>query len=88
MTDDTRRRPPQAFSLNEPQSTAPKAARSPAAFDADVTLTSVEDDPFLAEQMADPPVAAPRRRGFPLFSILTGALGLLFSAAFALCSTA
>jgi putative membrane protein len=84
MTDVTRRRSPQAFSIGDPPQSPPKPARAPAVFDADVTLTSAEDDPFLAEQMADPPVAAPRRRGFPLFSILTGALGLLFSAAFAL----
>jgi putative membrane protein len=84
MTDDKQSRPPQAFSLNESQPAPPKTPRAPAAFDADVTLTAAEDDPFLAEQMADAPVAAPRRKSFPLLSILLGALGLLFSAAFAL----
>jgi len=88
MTDDNtpKNRKPQAFVFEpEERSAATKPApRSPAAFSADIALTPEAEDPFLGEQAAEPPIAAPRRRGMPLLSILLSALGLLFSAAFAL----
>lgn len=79
-------RRPQAFSFEEPKASMPKAApRKPAAFDGDVVLTPVAEDPFLGEgPIGEDEIAVPRRRGLPLLSIFLSAVGILFSAAMAL----
>ncbi|MDB5523805.1 MAG: hypothetical protein JWM58_1568 [Rhizobium sp.] len=87
MSDDIGKSPrkPQAFRLDEPKTSVPKAAtRTPAAFEADIVMTSDEDDPFLGEASVEDRVAVPRRRRLPLLSIFLSALGILFSAALAL----
>ena len=60
--------------------------RRPGAFDAGVTLTPDELDPFLgtlaSEDLPLPP--APRKRGLPLLKIFLAALGTILSVAFGL----
>jgi putative membrane protein len=87
MSEDngTTPRRPQAFGVDEPKASAPKAApRAPGAFSTDIVVTPDEDDPFLGEGVAAEVVAAPRRRRLPLMSIFLSALGVLVSTALAL----
>lgn len=78
-------RKPQSFAYDDrkPAAIEPRM-RKPGAFDAGVTLTPVELDPFLREADVLPPPPARRRRGLPLLKIFLTALGTIFSVAFAL----
>lgn len=61
--------------------------RPPRSFDADISMTQDEEDPFLGVQDVDPaavPVAAPRKRRFSFGKLAFGALGVLLSLAFGL----
>jgi putative membrane protein len=78
-------RKPQSFAFDEPQAAPVEVRmRKPGAFDAGVTLTPDELDPFLGEADTLPPPPAPRRRGLPLLQIFLTALGAIISVAFAL----
>ena len=66
MSKDPRK--PGSFSFDEP-SPVEARMRKPGAFDAGVTLTPDELDPFLAEADALVPVPPPARRGFPFFHV-------------------
>lgn len=83
MSKDPRK--PQSFSVDEPPVSEVRMRR-PGAFDAGVTLTPDELDPFLgasaSEDLPLPP--APRRRGLPLLKIFLAALGTILSVAFGL----
>ena len=81
MSKDPRK--PGSFSFDEP-SPVEARMRKPGAFDAGVTLTPDELDPFLAEADALVPVPPPARRGFPFFQVFVGALGAILSVAFGL----
>lgn len=78
-------RKPQSFAFDVPQ-VAPVEVRTrkPGAFDAGVTLTPDELDPFLGAADSLPPPPAPRRRGLPLLQVFLTALGAIISVAFAL----
>ena len=77
-------RKPQSFAFDEPKAVAAESrTRKPGAFDAGITLTPDELDPFLREVETLPPLA-PRRRGLPLLKIFLTALGTIISVAFAL----
>lgn len=83
MTKDPRK--PRSFALDEPSESAlPQKMRRPGAFEAGVTLTPDELDPFLgrAEEVPLPP--PPRRRGMPFLKIFLAALGTILSIAFGL----
>jgi putative membrane protein len=78
-------RKPQSFAFDEPPAAPVEVRmRKPGAFDAGVTLTPDELDPFLGEADTLPPPPAPRRRGLPLLQIFLTALGAIISVAFAL----
>lgn len=78
-------RKPQSFAFDEPKALAAESRiRKPGAFDAGVTLTPDEFDPFLQDADTLPPPPAPRRRGLPLLKIFLSALGAIVSVAFAL----
>jgi putative membrane protein len=78
-------RTPQAFNVDEPKRAVQKTHnRAPAAFETDVILTPDDQDPFLADSVAEPEIALPRRRRLPLVSIFLSALGVLVSAALAM----
>lgn len=83
MSKDPRK--PQSFSVDEPPVVEVRM-RKPGAFDAGVTLTPDELDPFLgastSEDLPLPP--APRKRGLPLLKIFLAALGTILSVAFGL----
>lgn len=83
MTKDPRK--PQSFAFDEPKTidVEPKIRR-PGAFDAGVTLTPEELDPFLGGAEVQPLPPAPRRRGLPLLQIFLTALGVILSVAFGL----
>jgi putative membrane protein len=83
MTKDPRK--PQSFAFDEPKTidVEPKMRR-PGAFDAGVTLTPEELDPFLGSPETLPLPPAPRRRGLPLLQIFLSALGMILSVAFGL----
>lgn len=68
MSKDPRK--PQSFAFDEPKAPPAEARiRKPGAFDAGVTLTPDELDPFLGEAETLPPPPAPRRRGLPFLQI-------------------
>ena len=78
-------RKPQSFTFDEPQPAQPEVRmRKPGAFDAGITLTPDELDPFLREVDTLPPPPAPRHRGLPLLQIFLTALGAIISVAFGL----
>ena len=83
-------RKPRAFAMNEPSAvkSAPdealKEPRTPRSFDGDIVLTPDEEDPFLAETLAEPPVAEPRPRRFSFARLAAGAFGVLVSLALGL----
>jgi putative membrane protein len=78
-------RKPQSFAFDEaPLPPAEVRMRKPGAFDAGVTMTPDELDPFLGEAEALPPPPPPRRRGLPLLQIFLTALGVIVSVAFGL----
>jgi putative membrane protein len=77
-------RKPQSFAFDEPKAAAEVRMRRPGAFDAGVTLTPDELDPFLGEVETLPPPPASRRRSLPLLQIFLTALGTIISVAFAL----
>lgn len=78
-------RKPQSFAFDEPKSAPVEVRmRKPGAFDAGVTLTPDELDPFLRETDSLAPPPAPRRRGLPLLQIFLTALGTIISVAFAM----
>jgi putative membrane protein len=78
-------RKPQSFTFDEPKTVVVEPrTRKPGAFDAGVTLTPDELDPFLGEADILPPLPAPRRRRLPLLQIFLTALGTIISVAFAL----
>ena len=78
-------RKPQSFAFDEPKSLPVEPRmRKPGAFDAGVTITPDELDPFLGESDTLPQPPAPRRRGLPLLRIFLTALGAIISVAFAL----
>lgn len=78
-------RKPQSFAFDEPKpAPAEVRMRRPGAFDAGITLTPDELDPFLGEAEILPPPPPPRRRGLPLLHIFLTALGIIISVAFAL----
>jgi putative membrane protein len=77
-------RKPQSFAFDEPRPAPVEVRiRKPGAFDAGVTLTPDELDPFLRETDTLPPLP-PRRRGLPLLKIFLTALGTIVSIAFAM----
>lgn len=76
-------RKPQSFTFDEPAPVDVRM-RKPGAFDAGITLTPDELDPFLREVDSLPPPPAARRRGLPLLKIFLTALGAIFSVAFGL----
>lgn len=82
MTNDGRR--PRSFTFDEPSPTETAAVtRKPGAFNAGITVTPDELDPFLGN--GDSPVAPvplPRRRGLPLAKIFLTALGTILSVGF------
>ena len=83
MTKEPRK--PQSFAFDEPKTAdVEPRMRRPGAFDAGVTLTPEELDPFLGGAEALPLPPAPRRRGLPLLQIFFGALGTILSVAFGL----
>lgn len=83
-------RTPAAFGFEDDQDPQlPKQAqepRKPGSFSDDILLTADEDDPFLnpGKDLADLPVATPRRRNRSFAKIALGAFGVLFSLAFGL----
>lgn len=83
MTKEPRK--PQSFAFDEPRTieVEPKMRR-PGAFDAGVTITPDELDPFLGSTETLPLPPPPRRRGLPLLQIFLGALGTILSVAFGL----
>ncbi|WP_320195280.1 YcjF family protein [Agrobacterium rosae] len=86
---NTPNRRPTAFTLeSEPAPTQQTdIKRSPRSFDADISMTPDEEDPFLAPEEVDKaalPVAAPRKRRFSFGKLAMGAVGVLFSLAFGL----
>jgi putative membrane protein len=83
MSKDPRK--PQSFAFDEHAAPAVEPRmRKPGAFDAGVTLTPDELDPFLGAIDVLPPTPTPRRRGLPLLSIFFGAIGTILSVAFGL----
>lgn len=83
MSKDPRK--PQSFTFDDPTpATVEPKLRKPGAFDAGVTLTPDERDPFLGDAETPPLPPEPRRRGLPLLSILATAVGALLSVAFGL----
>ncbi|MGN7826605.1 TIGR01620 family protein [Agrobacterium radiobacter] len=87
--NDPQTRRPAAFTLETEETTRPSATqkRAPRSFDAEISLTPDEDDPFLAPQGIDAnalPVATPRKSRFSFGKLALGALGVLFSLAFGL----
>lgn len=91
MKDDTpQTRKPAAFTLETEATVDHRASgmkRPPRSFDADISMTPDEEDPFLTPQEIDPtalPVAAPRKRRFSFGKLAMGALGVLLSLAFGL----
>lgn len=81
MSKDPRK--PQSFAFDEPKAPPAEARiRKPGAFDAGVTLTPDELDPFLGEAETLPLPPAPRRRGLPFLQIFLAALGTILSVAF------
>ncbi|UHS61469.1 TIGR01620 family protein [Agrobacterium vaccinii] len=91
MKDETENpgRRPAAFTLeSEPAPTrVMDAKRAPRSFDADISMTPDEEDPFLAPETVDAaalPVAAPRQRRFSFGKLAMGAIGVLLSLAFGL----
>lgn len=83
MSKDPRK--PQSFTVEEPPVVETRMRR-PGAFDAGVTLTPDELDPFLGVAVSEdlPPPPAPRKRGLPLLQIFLAALGAILSVAFGL----
>lgn len=64
-----------------------EARRAPRSFDADISMTPDEEDPFLAPEDIDAaalPVAVPPKRRFSFAKLALGAIGILFSLAFGL----
>lgn len=82
-------RRPAAFTLeSEPApASVTETKRPPRSFDADISMTPDEEDPFRATGELDSaivPVATPRRRRFSFGKLAMGALGVLLSLAFGL----
>ena len=91
MKDDNNSsgRRPAAFTLESQPATvsATEVKRAPRSFDADISMTPDEEDPFLAPEEVDAaalPVAAPRKRRFSFGKLAVGAIGVLLSLAFGL----
>lgn len=83
MTKDPRK--PQSFAFDEPdKAPAEVRTRKPGAFDAGVTLTPAELDPFLGDADALPPPPARTKRGLPFVQIFFAALGAILSIGFGL----
>ncbi|MBB3947851.1 putative membrane protein [Rhizobium skierniewicense] len=89
MKDDTTQqgRRPASFTLeNEPVAERPsETKRAPRSFDADISMTPDDEDPFIAPEEIDAtalPVATPRKHRFSFGKLALGALGVLLSLAF------
>ncbi len=89
MKDDTipSSRRPAAFTLESEPATdrAAELKRAPRSFDADISMTPDEEDPFIGPAEIDAaalPVATPRRHRFSFGKLAMGALGVLLSLAF------
>lgn len=79
-------RSPAAFPLDDDERTAP--VREPAQFENPLEIIHEAEDPFLPSETSSDgalEIPAPKRR-FPLFRIVAGALGVVFSLAFGLWS--
>lgn len=83
-------RTPAAFTYQDetdrPHAGVQSEPRKPGKFDDEIVLTPDEDDPFInpANDIADVPLAAPRRRNRSFARIALAAFGVLFSLAFGL----
>ncbi|WP_320200066.1 YcjF family protein [Agrobacterium sp. rho-13.3] len=87
--NNTSGRRPAAFTLESEPATVSttEVKRAPRSFDADISMTPDEEDPFLAPEEVDTaalPVAAPRKRRFSFGKLAVGAIGVLLSLAFGL----
>ncbi|MBM7325714.1 TIGR01620 family protein, partial [Agrobacterium sp. S2] len=87
--NDPQTRRPAAFTLETEETARPSATqkRAPRSFDAEISLTPDEDDPFLVPEDIDAaalPVAIPKKSRFSFGKLALGALGVLFSLAFGL----
>jgi putative membrane protein len=87
--NNTSGRRPAAFTLESEPATVSttEVKRAPRSFDADISMTPDEEDPFLAPEEVDAaalPVAAPRKRRFSFGKLAVGAIGVLLSLAFGL----
>lgn len=86
---NSKARRPAAFTLETEETARPSSAqkRAPRSFDTEISLTTDEDDPFLAPEEIDAaalPVASPKKNRFSFGKLALGALGVLFSLAFGL----
>ncbi len=89
IPNDPQTRRPVAFTLDSEEAArpSPAAKRAPRSFDAEISLTPDEEDPFLAPEAIDAatlPVATPKKNRFSFGKLALGALGVLFSLAFGL----
>ena len=87
--NDPQARRPAAFTLETAETARPSVAQkhAPRSFDAEISLTPDEDDPFLAPEEIDAaalPVATPKKSRFSFGKLALGAIGVLFSLAFGL----
>lgn len=86
-SSDTPRRRPGAFAVEGERDMPVTISRPPRSFDDGFTATADADDPFLGmkdEDIADVPVALPRRHGFSFGKLAAGAFGVFASFAFGL----